>query len=122
LAFGFYLTYWLKMGPRWNRTVLWAATVISAILWFLHTSYEGSDGCFEDSPEYARHPAETEGAIIGRQSKLAPERGKYTQTDFGIRPAGLVASSAAEAENEPGCFWIQVSSSYGLRLNEGVPE
>jgi hypothetical protein len=35
LAFGFYLTYWRKMGPRWNRIVLWAATLVSVILWSL---------------------------------------------------------------------------------------
>ena len=35
LALGFYLTYWKKMGPRWNRLVLWLATVFTAVLWVL---------------------------------------------------------------------------------------
>ncbi len=35
LAIGFYLTYWKKVGPRWNRIVLWVATVLFALLWSL---------------------------------------------------------------------------------------
>jgi hypothetical protein len=35
LAAGFYLDYWKKLGRRWNRPVLWAATVLSAFLWSL---------------------------------------------------------------------------------------
>ena len=35
LAAGFYLAYWKKLGPRWNRTVLWISTILSAFLWSL---------------------------------------------------------------------------------------
>jgi hypothetical protein len=35
LAAGFYLNYWRRMGPRWNRIVLWASTVLSVFLWSL---------------------------------------------------------------------------------------
>jgi hypothetical protein len=35
LAAGFYLAYGKKLGPRWNRTVLWSATFLSAFLWCL---------------------------------------------------------------------------------------
>ena len=35
LAAGFYLNYCRRMGPRWNRIVLWAATVLSVFLWSL---------------------------------------------------------------------------------------
>lgn len=35
LAAGFYLAYWRRLGPRWNRAVLWIATVLSAFLWSL---------------------------------------------------------------------------------------
>ena len=35
LAVGFYVTYWRGMGSRWNRIVLWAATVLSVFLWSL---------------------------------------------------------------------------------------
>ena len=35
LLAGFYLAYWKKLGPRWNRTVLWIATILSAFLWSL---------------------------------------------------------------------------------------
>lgn len=35
LAAGFYLSYWRRMGPRWNRVVLWVASVLTAILWGL---------------------------------------------------------------------------------------
>jgi len=35
LAAGFYLAYAKRLGPRWNRTVLWIATVLSVFLWCL---------------------------------------------------------------------------------------
>ena len=35
LGAGFYLAYWKRRGPRWNRTVLWVATVVSVFLWLL---------------------------------------------------------------------------------------
>lgn len=35
LAAGFYLAYWRRLGPRWNRAVLWIATILSAFLWSL---------------------------------------------------------------------------------------
>lgn len=35
LGVGFYLAYWRQLGPRWNRAVLWAATIVSALLWSL---------------------------------------------------------------------------------------
>jgi hypothetical protein len=33
LAAGFYLAYVKRLGPRWNRVVLWIATILSAFLW-----------------------------------------------------------------------------------------
>ncbi|HLI29678.1 MAG TPA: hypothetical protein VKV79_01100 [Terriglobia bacterium] len=36
LAIGFCLSYWRRMGPRWNRIVLWIAAVLSILLWSLH--------------------------------------------------------------------------------------
>ncbi len=33
LAVGFYLSYRRRLGPRWNRVVLWTATVVSAVFW-----------------------------------------------------------------------------------------
>lgn len=33
LGTGFYLSYHRKIGPGWNRVVLWFATVVSALLW-----------------------------------------------------------------------------------------
>lgn len=35
LAAGFYLSYGKRLGPRWNRRALWAATALSALLWSL---------------------------------------------------------------------------------------
>ena len=35
LVTGFYLAYWRKVGPRWNRIVLWVAAILSALLWSL---------------------------------------------------------------------------------------
>jgi hypothetical protein len=35
LAAGFYLAYAKRLGPPWNRTVLWIATVLSVVLWSL---------------------------------------------------------------------------------------
>ncbi len=35
LALGFYFSYRKRVGPRWQRVVLWAATVLSAVLWAL---------------------------------------------------------------------------------------
>ena len=35
LAAGFYLSYWRRIGPRWNKIVLWTATVLSVFLWSL---------------------------------------------------------------------------------------
>jgi hypothetical protein len=35
LAAGFYLSYGRRIGPRWNRAVLWAATAVSLCLWLL---------------------------------------------------------------------------------------
>ncbi len=35
LGAGFYLAYFRNMGPRWNRVVLWLATLASAVLWSL---------------------------------------------------------------------------------------
>ena len=33
LGMGFYLAYRRNIGPRWNRTVLWLATIASAVIW-----------------------------------------------------------------------------------------
>jgi len=33
LAMGFYFAYGRKAGPRWNRVVLWLATIVSTVLW-----------------------------------------------------------------------------------------
>jgi len=33
LGLGFYLAYGRKIGPAWNRVVLWLATLVSALLW-----------------------------------------------------------------------------------------
>ncbi len=35
LAMGFYLSYWRRVGPRWNRIVLWVSTGVSVFLWSL---------------------------------------------------------------------------------------
>lgn len=35
LAAAFYLSYWRRIGPRWNRILLWVAAVLSALLWSL---------------------------------------------------------------------------------------
>lgn len=35
IAAGFYLSYWRGLGPRWNKIVLWAAALLSALLWSL---------------------------------------------------------------------------------------
>lgn len=33
LGLGFYLAYRRNIGPRWNRVVLWLATIVSFLLW-----------------------------------------------------------------------------------------
>ncbi len=35
LAVGFYLSYAKRMGPSWNRVVLWVATALTALVWSL---------------------------------------------------------------------------------------
>jgi len=42
LAIGFYLAYWRKVGPQWNRVALWIATILSALLWSLPYLLRGS--------------------------------------------------------------------------------
>jgi hypothetical protein len=35
LALGYYFSYRKRIGPRWQGVVLWAATVLTAVLWSL---------------------------------------------------------------------------------------